>query len=155
MSQSHAPTPPWPSISLELSLHCNLFSSLFPAHKRHHARRCFHPLSLSASDSLPAPLLRLSPLITVCSYKNKTHGWKDVQFSQENEETQIHHVFLLLLAHTVAHRGGNCGSNGYHNSVVNRQRTDTTVLTPTQPAACHSRCPLINPNLETGLQPLQ
>lgn len=47
----------------------------------------------------------------------------------ENEETRIHHVSPPAPR---AHRGGNCGSNGYHNSVLNHRRTDTTVLAPTQ-----------------------
>lgn len=59
-----------PLSSLPLSL------SLSFQHKQHHTECSDSTHSLS----LPAPLLGLPPLITVCSYKNKTHGWKDVQF---------------------------------------------------------------------------
>lgn len=99
-------------------------------------------------DSAPAPCtphphptpLCLSPLITVCSYeKQKPQGRKDVQFWQKMRKTQIRRVFLPPpRAHTLAHRGGDCGSNGCrHNSVPNQRRTDTTVtVTPTQSELC-------------------
>lgn len=120
MSQSHALTPPWPSISFELSLQCNLLPSflspslspsLFSTNSITHS--ALIPPTPSLSFSLPAPLLGLPPLITVCSYKNKTHGWKDVQFWQKMRRHRFIMSFspslfslslLLMHRHTHTHR---------------------------------------------------
>lgn len=99
LNQSHAPTPPQPSISFELSPQCNLPAlSLWKAEAASHTHRWFHPLTLSLSLSLPAPLLGFPALITVCSYKNKTHCGKDVHFWQKMSR----HRFIMSLSD--AHR---------------------------------------------------
>lgn len=117
MSQSHALTPPWPSISFELSLQCNLLPSflspslspsLFSTNSI--TRSALIPPTPSLSLSLLAPLLGLPRLITVCSYKNKTHGWKDVQFWMKMRRHRFIVSFSpslfslsLSLTHTQAH----------------------------------------------------
>lgn len=72
------------ALSYPFSVISSPLSSLLPPslslqHKQHHTQCSDSTHSLA----LPAPPLGLPPLITVCSYKNKTHGWKDVQFWQK------------------------------------------------------------------------
>lgn len=92
---------PQPSISFELSLQCNLPPPLVKStNSSTHSNNSTHSLALALS---PAPPLGFPALITVCSYKNKTHCEKDVQFWQKMRRYRFIITLSLPLSRSHTH----------------------------------------------------
>lgn len=104
---------------------------LFSAQTASHTVLWFHPLPLSACPPTG------SPSSDYCLFIQKQNPWLEgCTILAENEETQIYRVFLslslLALSLSYSHTGTRThtdaiGSNGYHNSALNHQHTDTTI----------------------------